>query len=61
MRDVGAFAQRCDLWLAEWTEGTPAIAHPWTDWAAWQWCAKGSVPGIVGEVDLSWLKLPTAS
>jgi GH25 family lysozyme M1 (1,4-beta-N-acetylmuramidase) len=43
------------LWVAHWTTGAPTV--PAADWAGfgwtfWQYTSNGSVPGIVGRVDL---------
>jgi lysozyme len=46
-----------DLWVAHWGVETPDVPEPWTDWAAWQHSATGHVDGIVGSVDLSWLRM----
>lgn len=46
---------RYKLWLADWGS-TPTVPAPWTDWTAWQFSATGSVPGINGAVDLSWVR-----
>lgn len=43
------------LWIANWETTKPIIPEPWGSWAAWQYDDKGSVPGVSGPVDLSWL------
>ena len=48
---------RFDLWLADWADAA-TVPAPWTDWAAWQHSAHGRAPGIAGDVDLSWLRVP---
>jgi hypothetical protein len=43
------------LWLAHWTIGSPTVpAGDWAGfgWTFWQYTSNGSVPGIVGRVDL---------
>jgi GH25 family lysozyme M1 (1,4-beta-N-acetylmuramidase) len=47
---------RYPLWIADWNIEAPTAPAPWADWMAWQYAATGSVPGIVGPVDLSWLR-----
>ena len=41
------------LWLASYRDGVPPVPAPWTEIAIWQHSDKGSVPGIVGNVDLN--------
>ncbi|KAJ02738.1 GH25 family lysozyme [Sulfitobacter mediterraneus] len=48
---LGLF-QGYDFWLRT-TAKTPAEAYPGQNWTFWQYTATGSVPGIVGEVDLN--------
>lgn len=53
---------RFPLWLAEWDVEAPTVPAPWGAWAGWQHTSKGTVTGIEGPVDLSWLcssELPT--
>jgi lysozyme len=50
--------RRFDLWLAEWTEQEPDAPDPWSSWAAWQYSSTGTVQGIAGAVDLTWLRSP---
>lgn len=47
-----AFA-RYPLWLASYRETPPPVPAPWASIAIWQHTDKGSVPGIVGNVDLN--------
>jgi len=47
-----AFA-RYPLWLAAYRETPPPVPPPWARIALWQHTDKGSVPGIVGNVDLN--------
>jgi lysozyme len=52
-RDVGAGPLgNQPLWLAHYTANCPMIPAPWTAWTFWQHTDHGSVPGIVGNVDL---------
>ena len=43
---------RYDLWLAEW-KTKPDLKKPPRKCGIWQWTNKGSIPGIVGNVDVS--------
>ena len=47
-----AFA-RYPLWLAAYHETPPPVPAPWASIAIWQHSDEGSVPGIVGNVDLN--------
>ncbi len=40
------------LWLAAYVSPCPNTPDPWTTWTMWQYSSTGSVPGIVGNVDL---------
>ncbi len=40
------------LWLAQWPSGVPALDKPPRDCLIWQYSARGTVPGISGDVDL---------
>lgn len=41
------------LWIAEYNhDKQPTLPNGWSDWAIWQHSSSGSVPGIVGDVDL---------
>jgi GH25 family lysozyme M1 (1,4-beta-N-acetylmuramidase) len=45
------------LWVAHWGVSTPTVpAADWNGngWTFWQYTSQGSVPGIVGNVDLDW-------
>lgn len=44
---------QCDLWLPEYGVETPKLPVGWDEWRLWQWSKTGTVPGIVGPVDLS--------
>ena len=43
------------LWIARWTTAPDPLPLPggWTSWLFWQYTSTGSVPGIVGNVDIS--------
>ena len=41
------------LWLASYRDGVPPVPAPWTEISIWQHSDAGSVPGIVGDVDLN--------
>jgi lysozyme len=51
----------CDLWAARysltltgpWSDGYYKF-RDWTDWKIWQYSSTGTIPGIVGAVDLDW-------
>lgn len=42
------------LWIAHYTAAANPTAVEWAKWAFWQWSGKGSVPGVIGDVDLDW-------
>ncbi|KRR21376.1 hypothetical protein CQ14_06920 [Bradyrhizobium lablabi] len=40
-------AENCDLWLAQYTSGTPTWeTATWPEWALWQYSETGVIPGI---------------
>jgi GH25 family lysozyme M1 (1,4-beta-N-acetylmuramidase) len=40
-------AENCDLWLAQYTSGTPSWeTATWPQWALWQYSESGTIPGI---------------
>lgn len=43
-----------DLWLAAWPTQPDPKTPPRKDVGIWQYSSKGSVPGIVGNVDMDW-------
>jgi len=45
---------RYDLWLAAWLTKPDPKNPPRKDVGIWQYSSKGSVPGIVGNVDMDW-------
>jgi GH25 family lysozyme M1 (1,4-beta-N-acetylmuramidase) len=52
---------RFPLWVANWGVSSPHVPSPWRDWSAWQYSSTGSIPGIAGNVDLSWIRLPPSA
>jgi lysozyme len=42
------------LWVAHYTSAPKPLLAQWSKWSFWQWSAKGSVPGVIGDVDLDW-------
>jgi GH25 family lysozyme M1 (1,4-beta-N-acetylmuramidase) len=42
------------LWVAAYRSGSPEMPAGWGSWTFWQYTSRGSVPGIVGHVDLSY-------
>jgi hypothetical protein len=40
------------LWVAHWGVPCPSTPWVWPDWAVWQTESTGSLPGIVGPVDI---------
>lgn len=40
------------VWLAQWPGGTPSLDKPPSGCAIWQYSDRGSVPGLIGPVDL---------
>jgi lysozyme len=47
------------LWIAHWGVGCPSIPSTWPSWSFWQTSSTGSVPGIVGPVDMDQTTGPT--
>lgn len=60
--DVRWFAEKCDLWVANYETTVPMIPYPWTDWLYWQHSETGTVPGVYNqfgqltECDLNYYK-----
>ena len=48
-----AFAHN-PLWVANYGSSSPTLPAGWTNWTYWQWTSTGRVPGISGNVDLSY-------
>jgi GH25 family lysozyme M1 (1,4-beta-N-acetylmuramidase) len=42
------------LWVAAWGAGPPPMPSGWRDWTFWQYTSRGQVPGISGNVDISY-------
>ncbi|MBO0831133.1 MAG: hypothetical protein J2P29_04085 [Actinobacteria bacterium] len=42
------------LWVAAWGASPPPMPSGWKDWTFWQYTSHGQVPGISGNVDLSY-------
>jgi len=42
------------LWVAAYRSGNPPIPAGWGNWTFWQYTSAGSVPGISGNVDVSY-------
>lgn len=60
---VRAVAGRCRLWIANPGAGgaphpgtAPSMPPGWEAWDFWQYCWRGSVPGINGRVDLNYFR-----
>jgi GH25 family lysozyme M1 (1,4-beta-N-acetylmuramidase) len=42
------------LWVAAYRDGSPPMPSGWGSWTFWQYSSRGSVPGITGNVDVSY-------
>lgn len=42
------------LWVAGYVSGNPPMPAGWGNWTFWQYTSRGSVPGISGNVDVSY-------
>ena len=42
------------LWVANYGSSSPTLPAGWVQWTYWQWTSTGHVPGISGNVDLSY-------
>ena len=51
--DSAAFGST-QLWVAAYRSGSPEMPAGWGTWTFWQFTSRGSVPGIVGHVDVSY-------
>jgi GH25 family lysozyme M1 (1,4-beta-N-acetylmuramidase) len=51
--DSTAFGSN-QLWVAAYRSGSPEMPAGWGTWTFWQYTSRGSVPGIVGHVDVSY-------
>ncbi|TVZ05131.1 hypothetical protein EAS64_11035 [Trebonia kvetii] len=52
--DSTAFGSN-QLWVAAYRSGSPEMPAGWGTWTFWQYTSRGSVPGIVGHADVSYL------
>ena len=56
------FAAGHPLWVAQWGVSKPTLvpAANWAGrgWTVWQFTSSGSVPGIIGNVDMDYLHVP---
>ena len=44
------------LWVAHYGVSSPTVPPPWAAYSAWQYSETGTVQGIKGYTDLSWLR-----
>ena len=51
--DTAAFGAD-PLWVAAYRNGSPPMPAGWGSWTFWQYSSRGSVPGITGNVDVSY-------
>src|SRR6202042_3461400 len=51
--DTAAFGAD-PLWVAAYRNGSPPMPSGWGSWTFWQYSSRGSVPGITGNVDVSY-------
>jgi GH25 family lysozyme M1 (1,4-beta-N-acetylmuramidase) len=42
------------LWVAAYRSGSPPVPAGWGNWTFWQYTSRGTVPGITGNVDVSY-------
>jgi GH25 family lysozyme M1 (1,4-beta-N-acetylmuramidase) len=42
------------LWVAGYGDGSPPMPAGWANWTFWQYTSHGTVPGISGDVDVSY-------
>jgi GH25 family lysozyme M1 (1,4-beta-N-acetylmuramidase) len=42
------------LWIAGWAPSSPPMPSGWPSWTFWQYTSRGQVPGISGNVDVSY-------
>lgn len=50
VQDIGWFAEKCKLWVANYNVLKPMVPPPWTDWEYWQYSEMGIVPGVYDEL-----------
>lgn len=53
---AATFLGKYKLWLASYGQDPGALPAMFKDWTWWQYTEKGSLPGVAGNVDLSWVK-----
>jgi GH25 family lysozyme M1 (1,4-beta-N-acetylmuramidase) len=44
------------LWVAAWGASPPPLPSGWRNWTFWQFTSRGRVPGIQGNVDISYYR-----
>ncbi|HEY3957907.1 MAG TPA: GH25 family lysozyme [Streptosporangiaceae bacterium] len=44
------------LWVAAWGPASPPMPPGWRNWTFWQYTSRGRVPGIKGNVDVSYYR-----
>ena len=49
----GSFAKD-PLWIASYDTSSPSLPSGWPSWTLWQFTSSGSIPGISGDVDVSY-------
>ncbi|OIK08740.1 hypothetical protein BIV60_25550 [Bacillus sp. MUM 116] len=52
--DFGGKLSDLPVWIARYGITQPPVVGGWTQWTAWQYSDKGTVPGISGNVDLDY-------
>lgn len=59
--DTTRFSAGHPLWIAQWQVAKPTLvpAANWggLGWSVWQFTSSGSVPGVVGRVDMDYLRI----
>lgn len=43
------------LWVAWYEAAPPLLPAPWKTWTWWQYTGTGNVPGVLGDVDISYV------
>jgi GH25 family lysozyme M1 (1,4-beta-N-acetylmuramidase) len=49
----GSFAKD-PLWIASYDTSSPSLPSGWPSWTLWQFTSSGNIPGINGDVDVSY-------
>ncbi|MED3564153.1 GH25 family lysozyme [Bacillus xiapuensis] len=52
--DFGGKLSDLPVWIARYSTTPPLAVGGWTQWTAWQYSDKGTIPGILGNVDLDY-------